>query len=103
MGMRLEASVIVEQLAAEAIRSCADTLHMEYSAGSEEVFALKGGVGVLIAKYSSSSPEAASLRAELHALAGRKRCISVGGSEYELRGSAHESFGETAFRVELRC
>jgi len=93
---------IVERLAAKAIGLGVGTLVVEYKDGCEEVFALKNGAGYGIARFNSSSPEAASLRDELHGVARRKRRITVGGCEYELRGRVFESFGENAFRVEFR-
>lgn len=36
---------------------------------------------------------------ELRAITRRKRRITVGDDEYELRGRVYESFGEDAFRV----
>src|SRR5713226_5061807 len=63
----------------------------------------RAGVGFGIARLPSSSPEAATLREELHRLAKRKRRrIVVNGCAYELRCGAHGSFGEEAFCVELR-
>lgn len=93
---------IVDRLASEAIRLGADLLEVEYKDGYEEVFAEKGGLGYGIARFRSSSSEAVTLRKELHRIAKRKRRIAVGGSQYELRGSVYECFGEDAFRVELR-
>ncbi len=93
---------IVECLAAEAIRRGADLLDVEYKDGYEEVVAAKDGVGHGIARFRSSSPEAVTLREELHRIAKRKQRVTVDGSQYELRGSIYESFGEDAFRVQLR-
>lgn len=93
---------IVERLAREAIRLEADLLEVEYKDGYEEVFAAKGGVGYGIARFRSSSPEAITLREELYRIAKRKLRITVHGVQYELRGSVYESFGEDAFRVQLR-
>lgn len=93
---------VVERLATEAIRLGADFLDVEYKDGYEEVFAAQGGVGHGIARFRSSSPAAVTLREELHRIAKRKRRFAVGGSQYELRGNVYESFGEDAFRVQLR-
>jgi hypothetical protein len=92
---------VVERLAAEAIRLGADSLDVEYKDGYEEVFVVRGSVGQGIARLQSSSPQAVTLREELHRIAKRKRRIAVGGSRYELRGNVYESFGEDAFRVRL--
>ena len=99
--MALERS-IVERLASEAIRLGAKTLEIEYKDGHEEVFAVTGGVGYGIARLRSTSPEAASLRGELHGLARQSRRIAIGDGNYELRCRESESFGEDAFNVEIR-
>ncbi len=93
---------LVEQVATQAVRLGAEVLEVEYKDGYEEVFAAKAGVGQGIAGFRSSSPEASTLREELHRMAKRKRRIAVDGYEYELRCGVYESFGEQAFRVELR-
>ena len=93
---------VIERLAAKAIGLGADSLEVEYKDGCEEVCALKKGVGYGIATFRSSSPEAVSLRDELYGVARRRRRLTVGGCEYELRGRVYESFGEDAFRVEFR-
>lgn len=94
--------MLVEELVSEAIRLGAQALEVEYKDGYEEVWAVKGGIGHGIAKLGSSSPQAVALRDELYDIAERKRRVTVGGCEYELRGRVYESFGEDAFRLELR-
>ena len=93
---------IVERLASEAIRLGAKTLEIEYKDGHEEVFALTGAVGCRIANLRSTSPEAASLRGELHGIARQSRRMAIGDGIYEVRCRVSESFGEDAFRVEIR-
>jgi hypothetical protein len=93
---------IVERFAVEAIRLGAESLEVACKDGCEKVFAAKGGLGVGLARIRSSSPEAATLREELRRIVSRKRRIAVAESQYELRGSVYESFGEDAFRVEIR-
>jgi len=93
---------IVERLATKAIGLGADLLEVEYQDGHEQVFAARGEMGAGIASFPSSSPEAVILREELRGIAKKKRRIAVDGSQYELRGRVYESFGEDAFRVELR-
>jgi hypothetical protein len=93
---------IGERLASDAIRLGADALEAEYTDGYEQVFAVKNGLGHGIARFVSSTPEAALLRHELHSAARRRRRMTVDGRQYELRGRVYESFGEDAFRVELR-
>ena len=55
-----------------------------------------------MAKFRSSSPEAITLRKALYRSVKRKLRITVGGNQYELRGRVYDSFGEDAFRVQLR-
>ena len=81
-SMRPMHESIVERLAAEAIRHGADLLNVEYKDGYEDVVAAKGGVGHGIARFRSSSPEAITLREELHRIAKRKDRITVDGSQY---------------------
>lgn len=101
-GGQVIAPKIVERLVAKAIALGADALQVEHKDRCEEVFAMKGPLGFGIASLRSSSPDAASLRKELHWLVSRKHRISVGGSEYELRCRIYESFLENAFWIELR-
>ena len=78
-------------------------LEVEYKDGYERAFAAKAGMGFGIASFRSSSPEAGALRDELHRLAKRKRrIVVVDGLRYELRAGIYDSFGEEAFRVDLR-
>jgi len=98
---------IAERLAAEAIRRGANLLDVEYKEGYDDVYAAKGNehyaVGYTIARLESSSPEAVSLRKELHRIASRKKHrIVVDGCQYELRCRVYDSFGEDAFHVQLR-
>ncbi len=100
--MAREKMAILEELAAQAIRLGADHLEVEYKDGCEEVFAMKSAFGWGIASIRSSSPEAKSLRNELYALAKKKQRVKIDERTYELRTRIFDSFGEDAFRVELR-
>jgi hypothetical protein len=100
--MTPEKRAILEKLAAQAIRLGADQLEVEYKDGCEEVFAMKSGFGWGIAGIRSSSPEAQSLRNELYALAKKKERVKIDEHLYELPARIFDSFGEDAFRVELR-
>lgn len=92
----------LEEMVAEAIRLGADALDVEYKAQREEVAAMWGSFGVGIASIPSSSPEAEAHRRELYAIAKKRRRLTVGEFEYELRVRIRDSFGEDAFRVQLR-
>ena len=100
--MAINDSSVVEQLAAEAIRLGAGALGVEYKDGYEEVFVLSGTLGFGIKRFKTSTPEAASLRQELRRLCKKKRRLVLPSGEIELRASVYDSFGEDAFRVELR-
>lgn len=93
---------MVERLVEEAIRRGADLLEVEYRDGYEDVVAAKGGVGHGLPRFRSSIPEAIALREELYRITRRRRRFTVHESEYGLRGSIYDSFGEDAFRVQLR-
>jgi hypothetical protein len=94
--------ITLEQLVATAIGLGADRLEIEYKDRCEEVFAMKSGFGIGIASVRRSSPEAKSLRNELYALAKKKQRVKIDEHTYELRARIFDSFGEHAFRVELR-
>ena len=95
---------ILERVAAEAIRLGADALEIEYKDRYEEVFAASGPLGFGIARFRSSSGDAASLRRECYRLAKQKhpQHMSVDGGDYELRCAIFDSFGEDAFRLTFR-
>lgn len=92
----------LEELVAEAIRLGADALDIDYKDQQERVAAMWGSLGVGIASMPSSSAEAQELERELYAITRKKRRITVGEFEYELRVRIRDSFGEDAFRVQLR-
>lgn len=100
--MRTKGRSVLEGLAERALSLGADTLEVEYRDGHEEVVAMKGNVGVGIAQFPSNQPTAGRLRAELYALTSRKRRTIVAGHEVEMRAREYDSFGESAFSVELR-
>jgi hypothetical protein len=100
--MARKKGALLEPLLAKAISLGAGELEIEYKGRCEEVFAMKSGFGLGIANFRSSSPEAQSLRNELYALAKKKQRVKIDEHTYELRARIFDSFGEDAFRVELR-
>ncbi|MEZ5404426.1 MAG: hypothetical protein R2729_32400 [Bryobacteraceae bacterium] len=72
---------------------------MEHEDGRECVFAEKGGVGIEVASYRSSSADAKELRGNLHAAAKKPVRTAIGGQVYLLKVHVSDSFGEEAFRV----
>ena len=93
---------VLQRLAVETVRGGADCLEVEHRDGHEEVVAFRGALGQEIVRLPSSSPEAALLREELRAMGARKQYITVDGQEYSVRCEVYESFGEDAYRLELR-
>ena len=53
----------------------ADELDTEYKDGREEVFAVKGAMGLGIASLDSSGEEATTLRKQLYAVAKKNKTI----------------------------
>ncbi len=86
----------------EAIRGGADMIEVEYDEGYEEVYIRKDNLALGIDRIKTSSPDAAFLRRELYGLAKKKRRIVVDNEEYELCARIYDSFGDDAFRVQLR-
>ena len=94
---------IVEEIAFKTIRSGGQAVEVEYKDGYEEIFPLSGPGGVSLGtRLEGSSNEARSLRADLYGIAKKRRRITVGVAEYELRCRVYDSFGEDAFRLEWR-
>jgi hypothetical protein len=93
---------IVQGLAVKAIRGGADMIEVEYDEGYEEVYIRKDDLALGIHRFKSSGPDATLLRKELYGLAKKKRRIVVDNNEYELSARIYDSFGEDAFRVQLR-
>jgi hypothetical protein len=97
-----EHNSIVQELAVEAIRGGAAMIEVEYDEGYEEVYIRKDNLALGIGRFKSSSPEANFLRKELYDLVRKKQRIVIDKEEYELRARIYDSFGEDAFRVQLR-
>ena len=94
---------IIEEIALKTIRSGGEAVEVEYKDGYEEIFPLSGPTGGSLGiRLQSSSKEAKSLRADLYRIAKKRRRITVGGGEYELRCRVYDSFGEDAFRLEWK-
>ena len=95
---------IIEEIASKTIRSGGEAVEVEYKDGYEEIFPLSGPIGVSLGvRLESSSKEARLLRADLYSIAKKRRRITVGGREYELRCRVYDSFGEDAFRLEWKA
>ncbi|OGV69850.1 MAG: hypothetical protein A3K19_29040 [Lentisphaerae bacterium RIFOXYB12_FULL_65_16] len=99
---RFNPDEILVQLVATAVECGAEWLEIEYEDGREQVYAGRGCTGVGIAALDASGAEATALREQLHAARRRGKPIVVEGVSYRLSVTAYESFGETAYRVEIR-
>jgi hypothetical protein len=99
--MTANASVL-ERLIAEAIRVGATALDVEYKDGYDEVCVLHGPIGFGIARFRSSSSEAIALGEELVSIPKRGCQLSIAGHAWDLRCRVRDSFGEAAYRVEIR-
>ncbi len=93
---------VLAEMVSRAIALGADAIEVEYKDRHEEITAMKGNVGVGIGDIPSDSAEAAALRDELWKLRRKVRRIQVSGVEYKLKVSVFDSFGETAFRLDIR-
>jgi hypothetical protein len=97
-----EQKSIVQGLVAKAIRCGADMIEVEYDEGYEEVYIRKDNLALGIDRFKATSAGASFLRKELYGLAKKKRRIVLDNEKYELRARIYDSFGEDAFRVQLR-
>lgn len=102
IGEHSEASDVLLELVARAIKVGADDMEIEYKNGREEVFAVSSGIGVAIVSLDSKSEEARLLREELYAIAKKKRVVRISGCAYAVRARIFDSFGEDAFRVTIK-
>jgi hypothetical protein len=80
---------ILGRPATQALRLGFDTLEVEYKDGFEEVCGLKDGLGVGIARFRSSSPEAAALRRELYGNLKKAQHVVLDDVEFSLRSRVH--------------
>jgi repressor LexA len=74
---------------------------VEYKGSREWVFAYRGGMGIGIANYASSSADAKALRRELAAAAKKPLRTVIGGQVRILKVRVFDSFGEEAFEVTM--
>jgi hypothetical protein len=94
-------ATLLEGLCGHALSLGAESIEVEYKHGHEWVFAYKHGIGISIANYKSSSPDAKELRGNLHAAAKKPARTVIGGKVYILKVKIFSSFGEDAFAVSI--
>lgn len=90
-------------LVAQAVGYGADALEVEYKDGHEEVCAMRGYMGFSIAKLHDASEEARALRRLLHAIRRRGKTISTPAGDFRVTVLPYESFGETAYHVQIQA
>jgi Iron dependent repressor, N-terminal DNA binding domain len=94
-------TTLLEGLCGHARSFGAQSIEVEYKDGREWVFANKGGIGIGIANYASSSYDGEELRGNLYAAAKKPVRTVIGGQVYILKVRIFESFGEDAFAVSI--
>jgi hypothetical protein len=92
---------LLEGLCGHARSLGAQSIGVEHKDGREWVFAYRGGTGVGIANYASSSTEANELRGDLAAAAKKPVRTVIGGQVCILRVRGIDRFGEDAFEVTI--
>jgi hypothetical protein len=94
-------STLLEGLCGHALSLGANSIEVEYKDGVDWVSARKGNVGIGIARYKSSGPDARELRENLYAAAKRPVRTLLGGRRSILKVRTYDSFGEDAFEVTI--
>jgi len=96
-----KAATLLEGLCGHALSLGAESIEVEYRDGRERVIARKGGIGIGIADYKSSSADAKELRGNLYAAAKKPVRTVIGGQVYILKVGIFDSFGEDTFAVSI--
>ena len=94
-------TTLLEGLCGHALSLGAESIEVEYKESREWVFAYKGGTGIGIANYTSSSADAKELRGNLYAAAKKPVRTVIAGQVYILKVRVFDSFGEDAFAVSI--
>ena len=94
-------ATLLEGLCGHALSLGAESIEIERNDGCEWVFAQKGGTGLSIASYKSSTGDAKELRGNLYAAAKKAHRTVIAGHVYILKVRVFDSFGEDAFAVKI--
>lgn len=94
-------ATLLEGLCGHVLSFGAQSIEVEHKDGREWVFAKKGGTGIGIASYTSSSVDAKELRRNLYGAAKKPVRTVIGGQVYIIKVRVFESFGEDAFEVSI--
>ena len=95
------ATTLLEGLCGHALSFGAQSIEVEHKDRRERVFITKGGIGIAIADYASSSADAKEVRGNLYAAAKKPVRTVIGGRVYILKVDIFDSFGEDAFSVSM--
>ena len=90
------------ELLTSVIELGCDRLEVERKGGYEQITAMKGNFGFGLREIKSDTQEATALRDELWSLRNRTNQIEVQGTEYRARVTVFDSFGEKAYRINIR-
>jgi repressor LexA len=93
-------TTLLEGLCGHAVLLGTESIEVNHKDGREWAFANKGGMGIGIANYKSSSADGKELRQNLYAAKRPLRTV-IGGQVYILKVSVFEDFGEDAFSVRI--
>jgi hypothetical protein len=94
-------ATLLEGLCGHALSFGATGLDVEHKHGREWVLMMRGGSGVSIANYKSSSADARELRQNLYADAKRPVRMAALGQVWIIKVRVYESFLEDAFEVTI--
>jgi len=94
-------ATLLEGLCGHALSLGAQSIGVEYKDRREWVCAYRGGTGVEIANFASSSADAKELRRDLAAAAKKPVRTVIGGQVRILKVRVFDSFGEAAFEVTI--
>jgi hypothetical protein len=94
-------TTLLEELCRHALSLPAESIEVEHKDSRHWVFANRGGTGVGIANYASSSADGKELRGNLYAAAKKPVRTVIVGQVYILKVRIFDSFGEDAFMVSI--
>lgn len=94
-------TTLLEGLCSHAVLLGAESIEVNCKDRREWVVAYKGGTGIGIASYKSSSAVGKELRQNLYAATKKPVRSVIGGRVYVLKVSVFKSFDEDAFAVSI--
>jgi hypothetical protein len=94
-------ATLLEGLCGHALSFGAEGLAVKSKHGRERVCMMKGGAGIGIANYASSSADAKELRENLCAARKKPLRTAIDGRVWIIKVRVYDSFGEDAFEVTI--